>query len=105
MIVPRCGLSACQPVSLSACRLTGRRRGSQLFRETAVQTERRQLGDVAEVFIGVPTKQSQLKDYGPAGNVLTVRALREFGIDRDQLVRAELDPREIAKYHARQGDL
>ena len=51
-----------------------------------MQTERRQLGEVADIFVGMPTKQSQLKDYGTSGNVLTVRALREFGIDRDQLV-------------------
>jgi len=70
-----------------------------------VQTERRQLGEVADIFVGMPTKQSQLKDYGPSGNVLTVRALREFGIDRDQLVHVELNPRDVAKYHAKAGDL
>ena len=53
----------------------------------------------------MPTKQSQLKDYGPSGNVLTVRTLREFGIDRGQLVHVDLDPRDVAKYHAETGDL
>lgn len=70
-----------------------------------MQTERRQLGEVADIFVGMPTKQSQLKDYGRSGNVLTVRALREFGIDRDQLVHVELNPRDVAKYHAKAGDL
>lgn len=64
-----------------------------------------QLGEVADIFVGMPTKQSQLRDYGPSGNVLTVRALREFGIDRDQLVHVELNPRDVAKYHAKAGDL
>jgi restriction endonuclease S subunit len=64
-----------------------------------------QLGEVAEIFVGVPTKQSHLKEYGPFGNVLTVRALRDFGIDRYQLVRARLDDRDVAKYHAESGDL
>lgn len=70
-----------------------------------MQTERRQLGEVADIFVGMPTKQSQLKDYGPTGNVLTVRALREFGIERDQLVHVALHPRDVAKYHAKAGDL
>lgn len=70
-----------------------------------MQSQRRQLGEVADIFVGMPTKQSQLKDYGPSGNVLTVRALREFGIDRDELVHVEINPRDVAKYHAKAGDL
>ena len=61
---------------------------------------------VAEIFVGVPTKQSQLNDYGPSGNVLTVRALREFGIDRNDLVHVHiLNPRELARYQAKSDDL
>ena len=70
-----------------------------------METEHRQLGDIAMIFVGMPTKQSQLKEYGPFGNVLTVRALGDFGIDRDQLVRVDLNARDVGKYQAKSGDL
>ncbi len=71
----------------------------------ALKGTQKQLGDIATIFVGMPTKQSQLNDYGPAGNVLTVRALEEFGIDVTQLVRVDLKSRDVDKYKARANDL
>lgn len=70
-----------------------------------MQTKRQLLGEIATIYVGMPTKQSQLKEYGPFGNVLTVRALGDFGIDRDELVRVDLDGRDVGKYQAKLGDL
>ena len=70
-----------------------------------VQTVLQQLGEIATIFVGMPTKQSQLKEYGPTGNVLTVRALRDFGINHDDLVHVDFNGRDVSKYQARSGDL
>ena len=70
-----------------------------------MQTVLQQLGEIATIFVGMPTKQSQLKEYGPTGNVLTVRALRDFGINRDDLVHVDFNGRDVSKYQAKSGDL
>ena len=70
-----------------------------------MQTVIQQLGEIATIFVGMPTKQSQLTEYGPIGNVLTVRALRDFGINHDELVHVDLNGRDVSKYQAKSGDL
>ena len=70
-----------------------------------MQATHRQLGEIATIFVGMPTKQSQLRDYGPSGNVLSVRAVGEFGIDHEGLVRVDLNGRDVTRYQAKSGDL
>lgn len=70
-----------------------------------MQMQRQQLGEFATIFVGMPTKQSQLKDFGPSGNVLTVRALGDFDIDPKQLVNIDFNSKDYGKYQAKTDDL
>ena len=60
---------------------------------------RRRLGDIAKIYVGIPTKTSDLHEAGRSGNVLTVRSLTGNGIDHDALVRATCDGRTPVSYH------
>ena len=66
---------------------------------------RRRLGDIAKIYVGIPTKTSDLHEAGRSGNVLTVRSLTGNGIDPDELVRAIFDGRDLERYRVAAGDV
>ena len=71
---------------------------------------RRQLGEIADVYVGLPTLQSDIRGAGRSGNVLTVRALTGDGIDPNEMVLADLETlqtkgREIDRYRAIAADV
>jgi hypothetical protein len=71
-------------------------------------TPRKPLGDVAHIYVGLPTKQSDIRGAGRSGNVLTVRALTGIDINHDELVHVSLQSlrgRDRDKYRAAAGDV
>lgn len=66
---------------------------------------RRELGEFANIYVGLPTKQSDVRQAGRSGNVLTVRALTGTGIDFEELVQVDLGNRDVDKYRAAAGDV
>jgi len=66
---------------------------------------RRRLGDVAHIYAGLPTKESDTQQGGRFGNVLTVRALTGLGIDTNALSTVDFDGREVEKYRVATGDV
>lgn len=63
------------------------------------------LGEIANIYVGLPTRASETREAGRSGNVLTVRSLTSSGIDRDNLTEVNVNGREVDKYRARSGDL
>jgi len=68
------------------------------------------LGEIADVYVGVPTLQSDIREGGRSGNVLSVRALTGNGINPDELMQADLEKlhsqgRDLDKYRAIAGDV
>lgn len=64
----------------------------------------RPLADVAEIFIGLPTKISRFQGIG-AIPVLSVRALGDRGIERNELIHADVGGRSVEGYCVRSGDV
>ena len=64
----------------------------------------RPLAEVAEIFIGLPTKISHAQG-GNSTAVLSVRALGERGIDDNELIRADITGRNVEGYCVRSGDV
>lgn len=65
----------------------------------------RKLGDLAHIYVGLPTKESDTQKVGRSGNVLTVRALTGTDIDANTLSLVEFDGRDVEKYRAAAGDV
>lgn len=65
----------------------------------------RPLADVADIFVGVPTKISQAENPGHSVKVLSVRSLTDNGIDEAELVSAEVQSEITDKYRTRVGDV
>ena len=66
---------------------------------------RRQLGGVAHIYIGLPTKASDTQKVGRSGNVLTVRSLTGTDIDANELETVSFSDRDVEKYRAAAGDV
>ena len=64
-----------------------------------------QLGEIADIYVGLPTKQSDVRQSGRSGNVLTVRALTGSDIDPEELVLVNLGNRDVDKYRTAPGDV
>lgn len=64
----------------------------------------RQLGAIAHIFVGIPTKTAESFDGGPA-NVVTVRSLTGKTIDATQLATVELPDRDTERYAIQPGDV
>lgn len=64
----------------------------------------RRLVEVAEIFIGLPTKISRAQS-DDAMPVLSVRALRGRGIDRNELVNVDVVGRSVEGHRVRSGDV
>jgi len=64
----------------------------------------RPLAEVAEIFIGLPTKISHAQGSSTIP-VLSVRALGDRGIDNDELIRADVGGRSVEGYCVRAGDV
>src|SRR5262245_11813536 len=65
----------------------------------------RQLGDIAHIYVGLPTKESDIRQVGRSGNVLTVRSLTGTDIDANTLSIVDFDGRDVEKYRAAAGDV
>lgn len=63
------------------------------------------LGDIATIYVGLPTKASETREAGRSGNVLTVRNLNGRGLDLDNLTEVDVSGRDIEKYRVHPGDL
>ena len=66
---------------------------------------RKLLGEIAHIYVGLPTKISDTRETGRLGNVLTVRSLTGTGIARDELAIVDFDGRDIQKYQVAAGDV
>jgi len=71
---------------------------------------KRQLGEIADVYVGLPTMQSDIRGAGRSVKVLTVRALTGNGINPEELIQADLEKlrsqgREIDRYRASAGEV
>lgn len=64
-----------------------------------------QIGNLANIFAGMPTKSSECHEIGRGGTVLTVRSLTGIGIDGDQLEHHEVVSRATDQYKVQTGDL
>jgi hypothetical protein len=78
--------------------------------ECSMSVMKRQLGEIADIYVGLPTLQSDIRGAGRSGNVLTVRALTGSEINPDELVHADLEKlnsqgRDLDKYRASAGDI
>ena len=65
----------------------------------------KQLGEIAHIYVGLPTKVVDTKQVGRSGNVLTVRSLTGTDIDPAALSVVDFNSRNIAKYQAVTGDV
>ena len=63
------------------------------------------LGDIAHIYTGVPTKESDTQKVGRSGNVLTVRSLTGTDIDANILSIVDFDGRDVEKYRVTTGDV
>ena len=65
------------------------------------------LGEIAAVYVGLPTKQSDIRGTGRSGNILTVRALRAPISIATSLSRStpRIFGRDMDKYRAAGGDV
>lgn len=63
------------------------------------------LGEIASIFVGLPTKASETREAGRSGNVLTVRNLDGTGLDLDNLTEVDISDRDVEKYRVQSGDL
>lgn len=63
------------------------------------------LGEVATIYVGLPTRASETREAGRSGNVLTVRNLNGSGLDLDSLAEIDVEGREVDKYRVQVGDL
>jgi restriction endonuclease S subunit len=70
-----------------------------------VTVARKRLGDVAHIYAGLPTKESDTRQVEQSGNVLTVRALTGLGIDANALSIVDFDGRDLEKYRVATGDV
>lgn len=65
----------------------------------------KQLGEVAEIFVGVPTRGGDLTPTGRSGNMLTVRALTGTGINPDEILSLNIPEHEFGRYRIQAGDV
>lgn len=63
------------------------------------------LGEVASIYVGLPTKASETREAGRSGNVLTVRNLSGTGLNLDNLTDIDVSERDVEKYRVQSGDL
>ena len=63
------------------------------------------LGDIAQIYVGLPTKVADSTQVGRSGNVLTVRALTGTDIDPSALSVVHFNRYNVAKYQAAPGDV
>jgi restriction endonuclease S subunit len=70
-----------------------------------VAVARRRLGDIAHIYVGLPTKESDTRQVGRSGNVLTVRALTGIDIDANALSIVDFDGRDVKRYRVAAGDV
>ena len=63
------------------------------------------LGDIAQIYVGLPTKVADSAQVGRSGNVLTVRSLTGTGIDPAALSVVHFNRHDLAKYQAAPGDV
>lgn len=65
----------------------------------------RKLGDIAHIYVGLPTKESDTQKVGRSGNVLTVRSLTGADIDTNELSIFDFHNRDVEKYRVAIGDV
>lgn len=65
----------------------------------------RKLGDIAHIYVGLPTKESDTQKVGRSGNVLTVRSLTGADIDTNELLIVDFHHRDVEKYRVARGDV
>ena len=65
----------------------------------------KQLGDIAQIYVGLPTKGADSTQVGRSGNVLTVRSLTGTDIDPAALSVVHFNRYNVAKYQAAPGDV
>ena len=63
------------------------------------------LGNIAHIFVGLPTKITDRQEVGQPGNVLTVRSLAEAGVSKSDLESYDFDGRDLTKYLVAPGDV
>jgi hypothetical protein len=68
-------------------------------------TKMHELGEIATIFVGLPTKTVESSLSGRSGNVLTVRSLTGSTIDTAAMTTVELVDRDLEKYTVQSGDV
>lgn len=63
------------------------------------------LGSIADIYIGLPIKSSELVDANGVPNVIGVKALTGSGIDRGELDAVVFNDRDVDRYRASEGDV
>lgn len=81
------------------------RQSGDFEKEQSMTVVLRKLGDIAHIYVGLPTKESDTRQVGRSGNVLTVRSLTGTDIDADALSVVEFDSRDVEKYRVATGDV
>src|SRR5262249_20687203 len=63
------------------------------------------LGDIAHIYVGVPTNTRDREKMGVAANVITVRSLTDTGFDFRAIETFDFDDRDVEKYQVAVGDV